>query len=74
MLTSMPGVITQYAQDVESTTWTIRHNLGRYPSIDVFVSVNNVVTKILPAEIVYINENVCEVRFSSPRSGFAAIC
>lgn len=61
----------QHVQDQPLATWRIYHEQVGYPVIDVFVTENNTVQKILPSGIVYIDDNTIDVEFSEPRSGFA---
>lgn len=63
----------RHTQTAESALWTITHNLGRYPVVDVFVSIDGQLRRIMPSEVTFIDNNMCTVAFSSPRSGFATV-
>lgn len=54
-------------QEMVSTTWTVEHNLNKYPSVTVVDSGDNV----LYTEIEYIDLNTLEVRFEASTSGKA---
>lgn len=50
-------------------TWTINHNLGYRPSVDVF----NAGGLSVIAEIAHLSTSSCEVRFSNSQAGFARL-
>lgn len=56
-----------YEQSVPSDTWTIEHNMGKYPSVFVVDSANSVCI----GNIQYINENSLVVTFIGGFSGKA---
>ena len=56
-----------FVQSVPSTTWTITHNLNKYPSVSV-VNINNVT---MYGEVIYIDENNLQIEFSAGFSGKA---
>lgn len=59
-----------HSQEEVSDTWTVQHNLNKYPSVMVVDSGNNVVY----AEIQYLSLNSLEIRFgNSSTSGKAYI-
>ena len=58
-----------FTQGSASNTWTINHNLEKYPSVTVVDSANNVVI----GDITYSNTNSLTVSFSSTFSGKAYI-
>lgn len=58
-----------FTQSVASNTWTIAHNLEKFPSVMVVDSGNNVVV----GDITYTNNNSLTVSFSSTFSGKAYI-
>lgn len=68
-------VLTSYkhVQDTPSALWTINHNVGGYPCVDVYVTVNEVLTKIMPSDVTYVSPTTCTLTFSAPRSGFAQV-
>lgn len=55
----------QYTQYSASDTWTIEHNLGKYPSVSVVDSAGSVVV----GEVLYLTMNTLQVRFTLPFSG-----
>lgn len=64
----IPKISTySYSQISPETTWTITHNLGKYPSVMVVDSGGNIVT----GNINYISENEITVTFNSAFSGVA---
>lgn len=62
-------VITTYVheQSLPLALWTIEHNLGRFPSVTIVDSANDVVI----GEIHYLSENAVELLFSGAFSGKA---
>ncbi len=56
-----------HTQTVSSSTWTITHNLNKYPSVSVVDSSNEEVI----GEVQHINSNSLTVKFSAPFSGKA---
>jgi hypothetical protein len=68
----MAGLVTyQHTQDAAAQTWFVNHNLGVFPIVDVLVDVGGVLTKIIPMDIVLVNENSIRIEFSKPYSGAA---
>ncbi len=59
----------QFNQPTPAITWTINHNLGRTPIVQVF----SVGGMELLAEIVNLNVNQTQVRFASPTAGYARL-
>ena len=56
-----------FRQETVSSTWTVEHNLDKYPAVTVVDSGDNV----LYTEIEYIDKNTLEVRFEASTSGKA---
>jgi hypothetical protein len=56
-----------FVQGVPATTWTIQHNLQKFPSITVVDSASTVVT----GEYTYINNNNVTLTFSAAFAGKA---
>jgi len=56
-----------FCQDAPLATWTITHNLGKFPSVTVVDSGNSVVV----GDIDYINSNVIKLNFNSAFAGCA---
>lgn len=74
----VPGTITIYngadmyyehIQSSPASTWTVSHNLGVQPNIDVLDSSGNEII----ADVHRVNENVATVTFPSPVTG-KAVC
>lgn len=63
----------QHNQSTPSALWEITHNLGVYPIVDVYVNIDGNMEKILPKDIIRINDNVVNIEFSSPFAGVARI-
>lgn len=59
----------QFNQPTPAATWTINHNLGRTPIVQVF-SVGG--AQIL-AEVAHISSNQTQVRFAFPIAGYARL-
>lgn len=56
-----------FSQNVPSTVWYVEHNLGKYPSVSVVDSGNNVVV----GDVTYVDDNNLKIQFSSAFSGKA---
>jgi len=56
-----------FTQSVASSTWSVTHNLDKFPSVSVVDSGNTAVV----GSVEYINENELTITFSSPFSGYA---
>jgi hypothetical protein len=65
----VPGTTTRHVhtQASPSSTWTINHTLGGYPSVMVVDSASTVVI----GEVLYISTTQVQVSFTAPFSGFA---
>jgi hypothetical protein len=69
----MPDMHT-HQQTVASDTWTIIHNLATtLPVVDVFVSLDGALSKMIPKGVVVISNTTVQVTFSEPRIGSAAV-
>lgn len=69
-------VLYNHTQVIQSKTWTVTHNLGTLPFVDVLVDVQTSGRKpsqesFTPEDIITIDENTTELRFDRPRSGKA---
>ena len=58
-----------HTQTAPATTWTIQHNLGRYPSVTVVDSGNS---EVIP-NITYVDQNTVTATFGSATSGKAYV-
>lgn len=56
-----------FSQNVPSAVWYVEHNLGKYPSVSVVDSGNNVVI----GDVSYVDDNNLKIQFSSAFSGKA---
>lgn len=56
-----------FTQDTPSDTWTIAHNLGLNPAVEL-MTVGGVEFE---ADVVHLNENVCRVYLAKPMAGKA---
>ena len=63
----VPLVSYTHNQASESTTWTVAHNLGFYPSVTVFLSSGDVVE----GAIAHVDSNSLTITFSVAISGTA---
>lgn len=71
-------VLFNFIQRIASTSWTITHNLGSIPSVQVLVNTPtmenpNLTTEIIPDNIVHVDENITVLEFNIPRSGSAQV-
>ena len=62
-----------HTQDDAATEWTIVHNCGGYPIVDVYTEYDGEMVKIMPSAVTYVDANTCTITFSTPRSGFATV-
>lgn len=56
-----------FTQGIPSATWNITHNLGKFPSVSVVDTAN----QLMYGDTEYINENSLTITFSAPFSGKA---
>lgn len=56
-----------FTQGIPSATWNITHNLGKFPSVSVADTAN----QLMYGDTEYINENSLTITFSAPFSGKA---
>ena len=56
-----------FNQGIASSTWTIAHNLGKFPSVSIIDNGNTAVE----GEVIYIDNNNLTVNFSSAFAGDA---
>lgn len=62
------GGSQQYPQSSPAATWTIQHNLNRYPLVSVVVA-----GELVDADIEYSDLNTVAVVFASPVAGVATL-
>ena len=58
-----------HTQTVAASTWTVTHNLGKYPSVSIVDSANEEVM----GEVEHVNDNSLTIKFSAAFSGKAFI-
>jgi hypothetical protein len=63
----------RHEQTTPATQWVINHYLKDYPIVDVYVSYNDDIQKIIPSAITYVNQDTCTVDFTVPFSGYASV-
>lgn len=63
------GAAFVYTQSVAASTWTINHNLGYVPSVEVFDSGSNEVD----ADVAHPSANQTVIVFTVPTAGFARL-
>lgn len=68
-----PLTVSKFVQAAPAATWNINHGLGGYPVLDVYITANGSVQKVLPQAVTYVDDNNCTVTFSTPLAGFATI-
>ena len=62
-----------YEQPMANAVWTINHNLKRPVVVDVFVNFQGTLQKIMPKNVVQVNDNQLRVEFSRPMTGKARV-
>ncbi len=60
-----------HVQSTPATEWTITHKLGCKPVVDVYVTHNSVLTKVLPQDITFPDNQTCVITFTTAQSGEA---
>lgn len=68
----------RHEQATPASVWTIVHNLSGngstgIPIVDAFITVNSVVTKIIPVAVTIVDKNTVTLTFSEARSGYAVV-
>ena len=66
---STPGSVYVHSQGTPSKTWTITHNLGKYPAVTI---VDSAKTEI-EADVVFLDLNHLTITFSGPTGGTATM-
>ena len=61
-----------FKQDTPASVWVINHTCG-FPAVDIYVDNNGTYEKIIPFEIKFLSNSVCEVHFTKPFAGLAKI-
>jgi hypothetical protein len=66
---AMPLYAYEFYQTSPSTTWTITHNLGRYPIVRVFVGNE----EVQPEQVTFTSLNIVTLTFSTAQVGQAKL-
>lgn len=61
-----------HRQESSRSVWTIRHNLGKYPSVATYTLTGGTADRIF-GDVEYPDENTVAIRFSASVSGVAYI-
>lgn len=64
---SAGGSSFTHTQSIALAVWTIPHNLGRYPSINV----TDTLGRLIVPDVTYVDSNTVQVTHGVPLSGFA---
>lgn len=59
----------KHTQSSPSSTWTITHNLGFYPSVELL----NTGSQEIEGDVVHLSQNVTIAYFTTPIAGFARL-
>jgi tRNA A37 threonylcarbamoyladenosine dehydratase len=63
-----------FEQSTPSNKWIIVHGLGiAAPVVDVLVNTGSGVAKILPLDVVVVDNTTVEIHFTSPQTGKARL-
>ena len=62
-----------FVQASASAEWTINHNLGVKPVMDVMSTVDGDLQKMFPLNVIHVDDNTTVVTFSEPRTGKARL-
>ena len=60
-------------QSVASTVWSITHNLGCKPVVEVTLDTNNGRVKAFPSKVIHETDNQMKIEFSVARTGVARL-
>ena len=73
----MPLVLqrpTAFKITAAATTWVLQHNLNRTVGVDAFVlNENNALEKVLPSEVIKIDDNTVHIIWPWPMIGEATV-
>jgi hypothetical protein len=61
--------VLTFKQTVPTATWTITHNFGTKPTLDVWVDYQGGREKILPSEVVHLSDNITQINFTESFTG-----
>lgn len=68
-----PTTIVKHVQETPEEIWRIDHGQKGYPMVDVYTTVNEVVQKVLPKRVEYVDRDTVNIYFSQARTGFATV-
>lgn len=73
--TTPKGIGYTHTQALPLQTWTVTHNLNLPGgvAVDVMVSIDSVMTKILPQDVSIVDENTITITFTKPYGGVARL-
>ena len=63
----------KHVQSTPLATWVVQHNFGRMPAVDVYMEVDGVLSKVLPAEVKRVDDNTVSIEFGEPVIGQAIL-
>lgn len=61
------GAVYTHTQDIALAVWTVPHNLGRYPSVNV----TDALGRLVVPDVAYLDENLVQITHGMPLTGFA---
>ena len=63
-----------FKQEDAAVEWTLMHNLGRTVGVDVFIENDDgLMEKVLPLEVIKVDNNSVKVVFPEPMTGEATV-
>lgn len=63
-----------FKQEDAAVEWTLTHNLGRTVGVDVFIeNADGLMEKVLPSEVIKVDNNSVKVVFPEPMTGEATV-
>ena len=63
-----------FKQEDAAVEWTLTHNLGRTVGVDVFIeNADGLMEKVLPSEVIKVDNNSVKVVFPEPMAGEATV-
>jgi hypothetical protein len=63
-----------FKQEDAAAEWTLTHNLGRTVGVDVFIAnADGKMEKVLPSEVIKVDNNSVKVVFPEPMTGEATV-
>lgn len=62
-----------FTQEIPASTWTIEHNLNCAPIVDVLITLDGILQKVIPLAVEHVTVDTMVVTFSSAQSGEARL-